>query len=250
MLLVADVHGAFEALAAVARLGEPLLVLGDLLNFFDYRTHDGLLADVTSREFVADLSRLRNVGDMEGSRRLWVEYHEGREDELRDAFAEAIHASYAAAADALRGSDSYVTYGNADRPDILEASLPEGSRFLDAEVVEIEGVSVGFAGGGVPGIGVPGEVDEEVMRAKLDALAGVDMLCTHAAPAVTALSRDVIGGRLKQSEPVGEFLLRHRPRWHYFGDIHQPQAITWRVGATVSRNVGYFRATKRPVRHG
>jgi Icc-related predicted phosphoesterase len=104
-------------------------------------------------------------------------------------------------------------------------------------------------GGGVPGIGVPGEVAEEEMEAKLAAVAGVEMLCTHVAPAVPALSRDVIGGRLKQSGAVLRFLEQHRPRWHYFGDIHQPQATRWRVGSTVSQNVGYFRATGRPIRH-
>jgi Icc-related predicted phosphoesterase len=249
MLLVADVHGEFEALAEVASRGEPLLVLGDLLNFVDYRTHDGLLAEVTSREFVAELSRLRNSGDFAGSGRLWAEYHEGREQELRRRFAERIEASYAAAAHALDGAEAYVTFGNADRPDALKASLPPSARYVDGEVVEIEGVAVGFVGGGAKGIGVPGEVSEEGLAAKLADVEGAEILCTHVAPAVTALSRDVIGGRLKHSEAVRDFIETHRPRWHYFGDIHQPQAVSWRMGATTSRNVGYFRATKRPVRH-
>jgi hypothetical protein len=59
----------------------------------------------------------------------------------------------------------------------------------------------------------------------------------------------VVGGRLKESPAVLDYLLEHRPRWHYFGDIHQPQATTWRVGDTNCVNVGYFRATRRPVRH-
>jgi hypothetical protein len=66
---------------------------------------------------------------------------------------------------------------------------------------------------------------------------------------VRPLSRDVIGGRLKESPAVLAYLLDHRPRWHYFGDIHQPQATSWRVGVTRSVNVGYFRATGRAVRH-
>jgi Icc-related predicted phosphoesterase len=250
MLLVADVHGEFEALAIAARQGEPLLVLGDLLNFVDYRTHEGLLAEVTSRDFVAELSRLRNAGDLSGAARVWADFHEGREDELRSAFAARIEASYAAAADALAGCDGYVTFGNADRPKALKESLPDGVRYLDGDVVDIEGISVGFVGGGAQGIGVPGEVSEDEMIDKLDRVAGVEMLCTHVAPSIPALSRDVIGGRLKQSQAVKVFIDRHRPRWHYFGDIHQPQATSWRIGSTTSRNVGYFRATKRPVRHG
>jgi Icc-related predicted phosphoesterase len=142
-----------------------------------------------------------------------------------------------------------VIYGNVDRPDMLRDCLPPGSRFADGEVIDLEGLRVGFAGGGIASIGVPGEIEEEALARKLDSLGPVDMLCTHVAPAVGPLSRDVVGGRPKQSAAVLDYLLEHRPRWHYFGDIHQPQAISWRVGSTWCRNVGYFRATKRPVRH-
>ena len=249
MLLVADVHGAFSALAAVAQRGEPLLVLGDLLNFIDYRTNEGMLSDVAGKEFVAELSRLRNSGNVEASRRLWAEHHAGREDEIKARYREMIEASYRAAADALAGAEAYVTFGNADRPDLLQASLPPEARFVDGEVVEVEGHAVGFVGGGVESIGVPGEVSESMMADKLGALGDVDILCTHVAPAIPSLSRDVIGGRLKQSEVVREYLEDVQPARHYFGDIHQPQATTWRVGRTVCRNVGYFRATGIAIRH-
>ena len=108
---------------------------------------------------------------------------------------------------------------------------------------------MGIVGGGVPGLGVPGEVSEEEMWRKLSGMGSVEILCTHVAPAIRALSSDVIGGRPKQSQAVVEYIAEHRPRWHYFGDIHQPQAVRWRVGATWCRNVGYFRATGRAVRH-
>ena len=249
MLLVADVHGAFPALATVAQLGEPLLVLGDLLNFVDYRTNEGMLAEVTGKEFVAELSHLRNSGEVEASRKLWADHHAGREVEIRARYQELIEASYRAAADALAGAEAYVTFGNADRPDLLQASLPPESRFVDGEVVEVEGYAVGFVGGGVEGIGVPGEVSESKMADKLASLGDIDILCTHVAPAIAPLSRDVIGGRLKQSKVVKEYLEDVQPAWHYFGDTHQPQATTWRLGRTVCRNVGYFRATGIPVRH-
>jgi Icc-related predicted phosphoesterase len=128
--------------------------------------------------------------------------------------------------------------------------LPDGVTFVDAGVFDLEGIRVGIVGGGVASLGVPGEVDDETMHDRLSRLGPVDMLCTHVAPAVRPLASDVIGGRPKQSLPVLHYLLEHRPRWHYFGDIHQPQATRWRVGETVCRNVGYFRATGRAVRHG
>ncbi len=249
MLLVSDVHGAFNALAAVAARGETLLILGDLLNFVDYRTNEGMLADVAGKPFVAELSRLRDSGDREATRRLWSEFNSGREAELRDRYDELIAVAYGEMAGALDGTETYVTYGNVDRPDVLEASLPRSATFVDGTVVEIEGYGVGFAGGGVVALGVPGEVSEEEMADKLDSLGAVDILCTHVAPAVAPLSRDVVGGRLKQSAAVRRYLERHRPGWHYFGDIHQPQATIWRFGPTRCRNAGYFRATGRALRH-
>lgn len=249
MLLVSDVHGAFDALARVAAGGETLLVLGDLLNFVDYRTMEGMLTEVAGREFVARLVALRSRGEHAAARDLWVEFSAGREIEIRERYDHLTREAYARAAEALTGSNAYVTFGNVDRPELLEQMLPDGVRFVDAAVFEIEGITVGIVGGGVPSLGVPGEVTDDAMAARLAAIGPVEMLCTHVAPAVRPLSSDVVGGRPKQSRPVLEYLLEHRPRWHYFGDIHQPQATTWRVGDTVCRNVGYFRATHRPVRH-
>ncbi len=249
MILVADVHGAFDSLARAAAAGEPLLVLGDLLNVVDHRTHEGMLAEVIGRDAVGLLAELRSRGDGGAAREVWRHVAAGREDEIRERLEALAEESYIAMAAALRGAEAYVTFGNVDRPDRLAANLPPGARFVDGEVVSIEGWRVGFAGGGVPGLGVPGEVGDDEMAGKLAALGPVDVLCTHVAPAVAPLSTDVIGGRPKHSVAVLDYILRHRPRWHYFGDIHQPQATRWRVGATSSHNVGYFRATGRGVRH-
>ncbi len=249
MLLVADVHGAADALRRVAAGGGPLLVLGDLINFIDYRSNDGILAAVAGRELVDELVRLRTDGDFAGASHTWRRFAEGFGGDLRRLFDEHITAEYSLVCDALAGVESYVTYGNVDRPDLLRRMLPEGARFVDGDVVEIEGLLVGFAGGGVPALGTPGEVSEEAMAAKLAALGPVDVLCTHVAPAVPSLAKDVIGGRSKSSEAVLTYLETYQPRYHYFGDIHQPQAVQWRIGRTTSRNVGYFRATGRPWAH-
>ncbi|MCL1598860.1 MAG: hypothetical protein M3094_06730, partial [Actinomycetia bacterium] len=133
-----------------------------------------------------------------------------------------------------------------DRPDMLEASLPPSSRYVDAEVVDIEGWRVGFVGGGVPKLGTDGEVTPSAMADKLDRLGPVEVLCSHVPPAIEPLARDVIGGGFKGSVEILEYLDEFQPAFHFFGDIHQPQAVQWRRGATVCRNVGYFRATGRP----
>lgn len=249
MLFVSDIHGATAALRRVASMGEPLLVLGDLVNYIDYRTNEGIVADVSGQHVVDEFVRLRAAEGNVAASAFWQVEWTGRADELQDQYDEAIEAEYRDVCAALSGSQAYVTYGNVDRPDMLAANLPTGTRFVDAEVVEIEGLRIGFAGGGLVSIGTPGEVTEAEMEAKLAQLGPVDILATHVPPAIPALACDVIGGRAKGSTAILEFLEREQPAYHYFGDIHQPRATTWRVGSTTCVNVGYFRATGRPVRH-
>jgi Icc-related predicted phosphoesterase len=250
MLIVSDVHGAVEPLRRVAALSEPLLVLGDLINYIDYRSNEGIVADISGKHLVDEFVRIRAAQGSDAATRFWQAQWARRDEDLEDRYSDAIEAAYRDVCAALRGSEAYVTYGNVDRPDVLAELLPEGVRFVDAEVVEIEGQRVGFAGGGLTSIGTPGEVSEEEMEAKLDQLGPVDILATHVPPAIPALSCDVIGGREKGSVAILDYLERRAPSFHYFGDIHQPRATTWRIGQTICVNAGYFRATERPIRHG
>ena len=250
MLLVSDIHGRFDALAEVASRGEPLLVLGDLINLVDYRTGEGIFAEVLGIEFARRIAASRGGSRFEEMRSLWAEKVGDRREWFRSELLEAVREQYRLTAEALAGSEAYVTYGNVDRPELLRRSLPSGTRFLDGEVVMIEGMRVGFAGGGLTTpMNASGEVSDAEMVEKLESLGEVDILCTHLAPAVPALHFDVVTGRYERaSRPILRYLRRVRPRFHFFGDVHQPQAHQWRVGPTLCRNVGYFRATRRPVR--
>ena len=250
MLIVSDVHGASDALRRVASSGEPLLVLGDLINYIDYRTNEGIVADISGRHVVDEFVRIRATDGNDAASTFWKTEWAESAAELAGRYDDATEAAYRDVCGALEGSRAYVTYGNVDRPKMLAENLPAGTRFVDAEVVEIEGIRVGFAGGGLARIGTPGEVSEAEMKDKLDRLGSIDILATHIPPAVPALSYDVIGGREKGSVAILEFLEREQPGYHYFGDIHQPRATMWRIGSTQCINVGYFRATGRPVRHG
>lgn len=249
MRLIADVHGATEALRQIAAEPGPLLILGDFINFIDYRTNEGIVADVSGKDFTDRMVELRTAGEAVAAGALWQEFRKGREEELRRAYDSAIEAAYDDILGALGEAEVYATYGNVDRPELLIEKLPETARFVDGEVVEIEGIKVGFAGGGIVSINTPGEVSEDDMEGKLAKLGPVDMLCTHVPPAVDALQKDVIAGRAKGSQAVLAYIHEHQPPFHYFGDVHQPQASTWRIGGTVSRNVGYFRATGRATKH-
>lgn len=250
MLIVSDVHGEFDALARLARSGETLLILGDLINLIDYRTGEGLISDVLGDDFGRAVSERRGDSDYAGLGRLWAERTAGRTDEVGRAMQDAVIRQYRACRQALEGGRGFVTYGNVDRPALLRQHLPEGMRFVDGVSVEIEGIRFGFVGGGVATpVGAAGEVTEEEMEVRLARLGPVDVLCSHLPPAVAALHRDVVTGRLERSSrPILEYIEQYKPRRHFFGDVHQPQATQWRLGPTLCQNVGYFRATRRAVR--
>ena len=62
--IISDVHGAVTALHRVAPGNTPLFILGDLINFIEYRDHEGIVSDVAGREFVAEVIRLRSAGEV------------------------------------------------------------------------------------------------------------------------------------------------------------------------------------------
>jgi len=251
VLIVSDVHGAFEPLAAIARGPETLLILGDLLNLMDYRTGDGITADILGRDAAKRIARARANGDFGGMRTIWADEIGSDYETFRHRFEAHALDQYAAMRDALEGTSGYCTFGNVDRPGQLRDHLPDGWRFVDGEVVELDGWTVGIVGGGISTpLHASGEVTDEDMARKLEAIGPVDILCSHLPPAVRSMHLDVVTGRPERaSQPILDYIVEHQPFFHYYGDVHQPQASTWRIGRTRCRNVGYFRATARAVRH-
>lgn len=250
VLAVSDIHGEFDGLARVAASGEIILILGDLLNLTDYRTGDGLNASLLGLEFARQVGAARSAGDYAEMRRLF----NVRVDDDREGFVtrqnELIERDYRLAARALDGVDGYAIHGNVDRPSLMRSILPTRIIWADGGKYEIEGLTVGFVGGGTPTpMKAESEVPEETTRAKLESLGQVDVLCSHLPPTVDVLRTDVVTGLAERaSGALTEYLMRYQPRFHLFGDVHQPQATCWRVGRTTCFNLGYFRATRRAFR--
>lgn len=250
MIFVSDVHDAPGPLRRLVELGEEIAILGDLVNLTDYRTGEGAVALVFGSEFAAMTSAARARGDYEGMRSLWREHAAGWEEDVREKIGAALGEQYRRAAEALSGGHGLVIHGNVDRPRVLLSVLPDGFEYAHGKVFEREGLRLGFVGGGVSTpLGADGEVPDQEMDRILDSLGPVDVLCTHVPPAIRPLRQDVVTGRQERgSEPIRDYLEREKPRYHLFGDVHQPQASMWRVGRTVCANAGYFRATGRFLR--
>ncbi len=247
MQVISDVHFALDALRRVVARGGPVLILGDLVNLSDYRTGEGAVADVLGIDFARASARSRGQGDYQSMRRVWREAAGDRVEDVRAAIADSIAIQYEGVTEALEGGHGLVIHGNVDRPDVLKEALPERFEYVHGQKRLIEGVTMGFLGGGMETpLQAEGEVSDEEMREALAEMGPVDILCSHVPPAIDPLRTDVITGRAERgSGPILEYLVDTQPKLHLFGDVHQPKAQKWRVGRTKCQNVGYFRATGR-----
>lgn len=251
--VVADLHGAPDALRKAVPEGATLLLLGDLLNVIDYAEMSGILVEIFSADAVAQVVQLRKDGELDEAMRVIRERGAGREEEVRAEFGRLAAIQYEAIFEVLP-DPTYMILGNVDIPPMASAFTDQtGGRVVDANGCSftLDGERFGFVGGALPTpLKVAGEVTVEEMRSKLDAIGEVEVLCTHIPPAVPELCYDTLAEKPeKGSEDLLEYIRDVQPRVHYFGHVHQPLVSSMYIGRTLCINVGYFRATKRAWHH-
>lgn len=250
--VVSDLHGAHDDLKKAVPEGSTLLLLGDLVNFLDYITMTGILTEVFSIEAVAEVVELRTAGRLDEARRVMHERAQGREEEIRDRIGVLVREQYTAVFAALV-DPTYLILGNVDHPGLAHSFASEypGVHEPDGQIVALEGERFGFIGGALPTpLNVAGEISEDEMRAKVEGLGEVDVLCSHIPPAVDELCYDTLAGKAERgSEDLLRYIEDVQPRRAYFGHVHQPLMSVARIGRTLCVNVGYFRATKRAFPH-
>jgi Icc-related predicted phosphoesterase len=248
--VIADVHGDLEAVRREAATCDVLLLLGDLINVVDYENAGGIIAEVYGPAAVRRWSTLRADGRFEEARAVLREAAGGREEDLRALFLQKIDEAHRAFCTRVP-SNTIVTFGNVDVPWLVRRYLPPEVRFADGEALEIDGVRFGFVGGGLPKVGIPGEVPLEDYERKVAALGPVDVLCAHVPPDLEDLTYDVVANLNEPgSVALRRYIEEHQPAYVYFGHVHQPRVARQRVGPTLLVNVGHhFRTTGRAVAH-
>ncbi len=244
--IISDLHSAVDALAREVTHLDTLLLLGDLINVIDYRMMDGILVDVFGLDVVAEVVALRAQRRFEDARVVMARQREGREAQVKERFQALIRSSYAAVREVLPPR-TYVIFGNVDSPALAEEALLPGVELPDGKVIEIEGLRVGFVGGGLPTPQkVAGEIPEEEYNAKLEGLGEVDVICSHVPPEVPELTYDTLARRHERgSARLLTYVREVQPRAVLFGHIHQPLVSSMHVGRSHLLNVGYFRRTQR-----
>lgn len=250
--VVSDLHGAGDSLRKAVPEGSTLLLLGDLVNFLDYLTMEGILTEVFSVEAVQEVVALRTAGQVTEARRLMRERSAGREDEIRHEIGSRVKAQYEEVFAALP-DPTYLILGNVDNPDLARSFAEKHPQvtLADGQTIELEGERFGFVGGALPTpMAVAGEITEEEMAAKVDGLGDVDVLCSHIPPAVPELCFDTLAGKHERgSEDLLRYIEDVQPRRAYFGHVHQPLVSSLHIGRTLCINVGYFRSTERAWPH-
>ncbi|MDC3033216.1 hypothetical protein OA181_00845 [Acidimicrobiaceae bacterium] len=89
MIFISDVHHGLDSLENLPSGKGPLVILGDLINWIDYRNGDGIAKDVFGEESVTKLVELRKKHDFTRRKELWNElFSKDRENKqkLRNLF--------------------------------------------------------------------------------------------------------------------------------------------------------------------
>ena len=249
MIFLSDIHHGLSGLEELPTDKDPIVILGDLINWIDYRNGSGIAKNVFGEEEISKLITYRKNHDFSSRKNLWKDLFSNDPEAIQLEIEKEIAKQYKQVFGKLSQHEVWVIPGNVDSVSAMENAAGDNVKFVDSTIIEYEGYKLGFAGGGVPTpINARGELTEEEFNKKLSQLKGVDIICTHAPPLVNELVTDVITNRLEQGwASLSDFLLEHKPSYSLFGDVHQPKAISWIYGETYCINVGYNRATKKYI---
>lgn len=241
--VISDVHGAYEALAAQLGPDDTGVLLGDYLNLIDFRTFEGILSQVYTREQIIfalmefakgrkELAR-RSIRDIAGGTSV-------QSQRVRELIVQGYDDFFSSLP-----CRCFVLYGNTDDPALLKQLSTGDVEIVDEAVVTIGEERFGLVSGTPHGpwtVGLPGEMDPEEYAKMVGSLGPVDVLCTHCPPAIPELTWD----RLANRDEVGsadllDYLDEYQPRLHYFGHVHNPAASEAYRGRTRVINAGFFK---------
>ncbi len=249
--IISDIHGEYEALAEQLDPGDTAVLLGDYVNLIDFRTLDGILSEVFTREEITQvLSVLARGADGETRQRIRDAASGSPEKYAR--MIELIVESYRRFFASIP-CRCFMIYGNTDDPRVMRELMTDGIEMVESGVVEIDGQRFGLVSGSPRGpwtVGLPGEMDEEDYDRLVSSLGPVDVLCTHFPPAVAGITWDELANRDEAgSQSLVAYIDRYSPTHHYFGHVHHPRLATAMRGSTRLVNAGFFREHRTALVH-
>jgi len=249
MIFISDVHYQLDHLNSLPKNKGPIVILGDLINWIDYRDGQGIAMDVFGKDNVKKLVNLRKEHRFDERKSLWNELYQSDPDKISKKMQDAILKQYEDVFGVLKNYEVWFIPGNVDDVNIMNTYTSNSIKNVDGLIMEYNNKKIGFAGGGVPTpINARGEIDEDTFSKTLSTLKEAEIICTHAPPLVDELVTDVITNKIEQGWlSLKDFIEKHQPQFSLFGDVHQPQASNWVIKTTKCINVGYFRATNQYI---
>ena len=249
MIFISDVHYQLDHLNSLPKNKGPVVILGDLINWIDYRDGQGIAMDVFGKDNVKKLVNLRKEHRFDERKSLWNELYQSDPDKISKKMQDAILKQYEDVFGVLKNYEVWFIPGNVDDVNIMNTYTSNSIKNVDGLIMEYNNKKIGFAGGGVPTpINARGEIDEDTFSKTLSTLKEAEIICTHAPPLVDELVTDVITNKSEQGWlSLKDFIEKHQPQFSLFGDVHQPQASNWVIKTTKCINVGYFRATNQYI---
>ena len=94
MIFISDVHHQLEFLKLLPKKNEPVVILGDLINWIDYRNGDGIAKEVFGLENVQKLINLRKEHRFEERKDLWKSLYSNDPEVIMKNMRDAIENQY------------------------------------------------------------------------------------------------------------------------------------------------------------
>ena len=94
MIFISDVHHQLEFLKLLPKKNEPVVILGDLINWIDYRNGEGIAKEVFGLENVQKLINLRKEHRFEERKNLWKSLYSDNPEVIMKNMRDAIENQY------------------------------------------------------------------------------------------------------------------------------------------------------------
>ena len=149
MIFVSDVHYQLDHLNSLPQNKGPVVILGDLVNWIDYRDGQGIAMDVFGYDNVIKLINLRKQHKFDERKKLWRELYKTDPDKIAKKIQSAINKQYKDVFHVLKKYEVWFIPGNVDDVDIMNTYSSSSIKNVDGLIIEYDNKKIGFAGGGV-----------------------------------------------------------------------------------------------------
>ena len=138
MIFVSDVHYQLDYLNSLPQNMGPVVILGDLINWIDYRDGQGIAMDVFGYDNVIKLINLRKEHKFDQRKTLWRELYKTDPDKIAKKMEIAINKQYEDVFHVLKKYEVWFIPGNVDDVDIMNTYSSSSIKNVDGLIIEYD----------------------------------------------------------------------------------------------------------------